>query len=586
MQNPQSKIDCPSGACDCPAVSSRLAIEVMMQDPSELNPPTDAPADAAPAVSVPVVGAPAVSAADAVAAADSVSEVLDYSTLTPPSKEGFGVRSARGTIIMAGIQITTSALSFGSQIALGWLLSPADLGTVAAAVSIAGLVTVLRDAGAPSILIQRQNEFDHISGSLFWLAMLSSLVCAAFTACAAPIAAHMMHNPVLLPLLLITALRFPIGSMGTISFAKLMIDMRWKDLGLISLLQAVVTAGGMVGMAAAGFGVYSLVVPPIFADAIRGFLAWRLAGAKTNFTPHKVLIVQILESTLFIMLAGLTISARGMGDYLTLSFTRSKYETGLYFYAFTIAIGLAKQTMSVIPGVLAPVFSKVKHDEHVHAQTIIRAMHMCMMITILPIVVQALVAQPFFNLFLNPRWHDGAGLFALISLGLLIGANSFLIQQAMWTSGMYRQYFYYSAGYAALTLGFFVIGTFVAGATGVAWAGVAAATCDFFIMPIVMLPKLKVPWRDAMAPLWRPAIAVIPAVLTALALHYLLPATKLGDVLRIIIVGVIGSAAYLGILLLIWGDVTRRLLGHIAGALRLNRFRSNAVHATAGSPTE
>ena len=90
---------------------------------------------------------------------------------------------------------------------------------------------------------------------------------------------------------------------------------------------------------------------------------------------------------------------------------------------------------------------------------------------------------------------------------------------------------------------------------------------DFAIFPIFAFRLLKVPWKPVMAPLWRPLVAAIPTALAALFVFRMLPITRTGDVLRVLIVGSIGSAAYVGILLLIWRPIMMAALGHVFGAL-------------------
>src|SRR3954466_11058091 len=98
----------------------------------------------------------------------------------------------------------------------------------------------------------------------------------------------------------------------------------------------------------------------------------------------------------------MTFAVRGFGDYLTLSFvTRNDEQTGLYLFAFTMSQALSRLALGAVPSVLAPVFSKVKHDETRHAEVMTRAMHAYAVIGVLPIVLQASLAWPMFHLMLN-----------------------------------------------------------------------------------------------------------------------------------------------------------------------------------------
>ena len=485
--------------------------------------------------------------------------------------EGFGVRSARGSILLTLMQVAASLIGFGTQIALSWFLLPEDFGTVAVAVSISGLIAVIRDAGAPLILVQRQHEFDRIAGSVFWMTLTGATLCGLLTAGAAPIVAHVKGNPVLLPVMLLTALRFPIGALGTISYTRLTVDLRWGMVAAVNLLVPVVMSGSAILMAYLGAGVYALLIPPMLADMSRGFVSWLATGKRFRLRPDMALISGIVVSSVWIVLSNLTLAARGFADFLTLSFTRDEHETGLYFYAFVAAQSLSRLALGAGPSVLAPVFSKVKHDEARHADILIKAIHMFAAMGVLTLTMQAAMTWPLFRLFLNPKWLGGAPIFCIITVMILACFLNLVIFQAVWANGLYKQFFTYSIVFTPVMVLLFLIGVKINGSMGVAWANLLAGVLDFIFYPIFALPLLKVPWKRAIPPLWRPLVAAIPTALLALFLHHALPVTKTADVLRILITGTVGSIIYLLILWFLWREIVRSAWSQVAGALGVLR---------------
>src|SRR5947207_1987932 len=98
--------------------------------------------------------------------------------------------------------------------------------------------------------------------------------------------------------------RIPLPAMQLASSVlSLAAQLRWRAVAWLQLIQPVVTSIGAIIMAALGCGVYSLVVPPILADGLRGFEAWRLAGGHIDFRPRLAVVAEIVHSTLFIVLA-------------------------------------------------------------------------------------------------------------------------------------------------------------------------------------------------------------------------------------------------------------------------------------------
>src|SRR6185437_9630055 len=151
-----------------------------------------------------------------------------------------GARSARGGAITTAIQFVSAILSFGTQLILAKYLLPDQFGIIAPAASLAAFAGILRDTGAGQILIQRHKDFSRIAGSIFWLTLFTSCIAAMITAGCAPLFAFIWKSSILLPIILLMALRFPLGTIGLISRADLAIHMRWGVLGMISLLQPLV----------------------------------------------------------------------------------------------------------------------------------------------------------------------------------------------------------------------------------------------------------------------------------------------------------------------------------------------------------
>jgi O-antigen/teichoic acid export membrane protein len=243
----------------------------------------------------------------------------------------------------------------------------------------------------------------------------------------------------------------------------------------------------------------------------------------------------------------------------------------LYYYAFVMAQGLSRLALGAGPAVLAPVFSKVKHDEARHASIMIRSLHMFATIGVLALVMQAAMTWPLFRLFLNPKWLPAAPLFCVITLMALACFLNVVIFQAVWANGYYKQFFWYSVFFTPIMVVFFLIGTYTAGPIGVAWANVAAGALDFAIFPVFALRMLKVPWKPAIVPLWRPLAASIPTALLALLLHRALPDTKAADILRILITGTVGTAAYVLGLWILWREMVQAAWSHLGAALGVTR---------------
>ena len=138
--------------------------------------------------------------------------VAASSTSSPPSEPSSGASGSLGRAVGAGIAVTAvgslwvKAVSFGTQIALGYLLLDEEWGIYAIAASVAGLANLLRDSSVRELLVQRGLEScassaDHCSG---WRWPSTPRAAAVLLVAAAPTAAF-YRQPQVATILLVMA---------------------------------------------------------------------------------------------------------------------------------------------------------------------------------------------------------------------------------------------------------------------------------------------------------------------------------------------------------------------------------------------
>ena len=64
------------------------------------------------------------------------------------------------------------AVAMLCQIGVAWFLSPQDLGLVATATSVVGILSFLLGGQLQRILVQRQRTFEEDAGQVFWLSLV------------------------------------------------------------------------------------------------------------------------------------------------------------------------------------------------------------------------------------------------------------------------------------------------------------------------------------------------------------------------------------------------------------------------------
>ena len=168
-----------------------------------------------------------------------------------------GVRGA-AVWAMAG-QYLGFAIQFVSSVVISrWFLGPADLGLFSIAMALALVIAVIQDFGmARHVAALPQLTRDDLSRSST-VAVVFALALASVIALVAVPAAHVYHQPGLVPILLIIAGSYLCMPLTVMPLAVLSRTMGFHGHFVVSLGGAVTQGGVAIALAAWGWGAASL----------------------------------------------------------------------------------------------------------------------------------------------------------------------------------------------------------------------------------------------------------------------------------------------------------------------------------------
>ncbi|MDP3426604.1 MAG: oligosaccharide flippase family protein, partial [Humidesulfovibrio sp.] len=87
------------------------------------------------------------------------------------AEESLTRQVASGMLWVAGSAVVGRLASFGSQLVLGWLLTPEDFALYAIAVSVSALLWVVKNGGLREVLTQRGREYDALAPAAWRIAL-------------------------------------------------------------------------------------------------------------------------------------------------------------------------------------------------------------------------------------------------------------------------------------------------------------------------------------------------------------------------------------------------------------------------------
>jgi PST family polysaccharide transporter len=173
--------------------------------------------------------------------------------------------------------IVAKGVGLVATMVLARLLVPAQFGVMAFAGTALAFVAVFQDLGITQALISYSGEIEERLRPALVLSVGSGLVFyLALAALAYPLAAF-VAEPLIGPVLLVLGSVVPLQALGQVQHALLVRGERYRALFFIALAQALTYVGVAVGLALAGFGVWSLVFGHVAAQLVRSLSLWMLS---------------------------------------------------------------------------------------------------------------------------------------------------------------------------------------------------------------------------------------------------------------------------------------------------------------------
>ena len=161
-------------------------------------------------------------------------------------------------------------------IVLARLLFPEQFGLIGMLTIFMAVAQTFLDSGFGAALIQKREATQTDICSIFYFNIVVGLVAAGLLCLVAPWIAAFYNQPILTPLTRAMSLIIVINSFGLIQSTILTKEIDFKTQTKVSLIASVLSGIIGVTLAAAGFGVWSLVVQQISSAFFRTVFLWLL----------------------------------------------------------------------------------------------------------------------------------------------------------------------------------------------------------------------------------------------------------------------------------------------------------------------
>lgn len=327
-------------------------------------------------------------------------------------------KTVKGTFWSAADAFLGQGVTFIVGLVLARLLSPAEYGLIGICTIFITVMAGIVDSGFSNALIRKKDTTNEDYNTMFITNMVVSIGMYAVLFLCAPLIARFFSRPELVSLVRAMGwyLIFQALSITQVTILTKRIDFKTKTKA--SLISAVLSGGVGIGMAFAGFGVWSLVGQQLSKQLLYSVCLWFLNRWWPNFTfsrksfkymwgfGWKLMVSGLLNNIwnqLYQVVVGKFYSPTTLGQY-----SRAKEYGHIFSQNFT----------NIVQRVTYPALSEVQDDKVRMVAAYRRVIKVSMLVTCVCMLSMGAVAEPLIYCLIGEQWHEAATYLPLICLSL------------------------------------------------------------------------------------------------------------------------------------------------------------------------
>ena len=302
-----------------------------------------------------------------------------------------------------------------SQLIAGRILTSTEFGLFAAALGVSTL-SITGSSSLRPLLMERIAAGEDIDGlwrGCFWIvtALSASLMIAAGSI------SGWMNEPDAAPVIRMTVAAAPLQFLAVHGMARVGAALQFTEISRIVTRSAFLRYVAVIGLALAGFGVYSLVIPLFVEAVVQVVLTTKLQGPPPSIFGGWFEGLRLYRSQLlWVAVASVTLALSMTGDYAVLSLLETTASVGIYFFAFQLTAAITQPFTMAASSVLVPSFANASTTESV-GNSFFDAIRLQLAATGFAFGGLALVGGTAMDLIWGGRWNAGSVVLIAIAVG-------------------------------------------------------------------------------------------------------------------------------------------------------------------------
>jgi O-antigen/teichoic acid export membrane protein len=268
----------------------------------------------------------------------------------------------RGVLWLGSATILARLLDVGATVAVLGLLSQAEMGLGALALSACAVVESLSGLGVGHALVQDPNVSRNEESSLFWLTSGLGLVLGLALVALSPLLSRAYAEGALVPLISASGLKLLLVGMSVVPLQLLGKQLKFKEIGAVQTLASAGEGLTKIVLSAGGAGAWALIAGNVARGLVLIVALWALSA----FRPKRHFVYA--ETRRFVRV-GMHVAGSGVlyqvyknADYFLVGKLLGIEALGLYRVAFDVAMQPTDAIIAVVNRVGFPVYSRLASD--------------------------------------------------------------------------------------------------------------------------------------------------------------------------------------------------------------------------------
>ena len=301
-------------------------------------------------------------------------------------------------------QLFRRGIQIGTTLILAWFLLPEDFGLIAMISVFFAIANSIMDSGFSQALIRKKDVTQTDYSTAFYTNLVLGLLAYALLFAAAPFIAGFYDEPRLVLLVRVVGLVVIINSFQLVQVADLTRKLNFKVQFRVTLPGAVLSAVVAVGMAALGFGVWSLAAQML----VSSFAVTALYWVANSWRPTREFSIDSLNEMFGfgskLLLSGLIDTVFVNLYVVVIGKLFSATIVGYYYFALQIQQLVVSQLSGAVQKVTYPALATLQ-DDNASLKAFYRKIIQVITYIVFPSMVGlAVLAEPLFTVFLKEDW--------------------------------------------------------------------------------------------------------------------------------------------------------------------------------------